>query len=89
MRRKTGNEPKYGRKSIRPCDRKTVKQRDIPKKMSKGDPLFLDQTEARRAEKIFLTPVPPPLLSKGLDDRPPSYLKIWIRHCVATEANTN
>ena len=38
-------------------------------------PLFLDQTEARRAEKIWgetrppAVP-PPPLLSKGLDDRP-------------------
>ena len=36
-------------------------------------PLFLDQTEARRAEKKFGGPPPlPPLfsLSKGLDDRP-------------------
>ena len=33
-------------------------------------PLFLDQTEAQRAEKIWGRPVPPPLLSKGLDDRP-------------------
>ena len=30
-------------------------------------PLFLDQTEARRTEKIFLGDRPPPLLSKGLD----------------------
>ena len=35
-----------------------------------GHPLFLDQTEARRAEKIFLRPEPPPL-SQGRDDRPP------------------
>ena len=34
-------------------------------------PLFLDQTEVRRAEKIFLGP---PL--------PPSFLKVWILHCV-------
>ena len=34
-------------------------------------PLILDQTEARRAEKIFLLP-PPPRLYKGLDDRPGS-----------------
>ena len=41
-------------------------------------PLLLDQTEARRAEKIVLetgTPLPPPLLpfplSLGLDDRAP------------------
>ena len=40
MRRKTGNKPKYGGKSIRPCDRKTLKQRDIRKQMSKGDVNF-------------------------------------------------
>ena len=42
--------------------------------------LFLDQTEARRAEKNLWRP-PPPLLSQGLDQRapPPSrYLKVWI-----------
>ena len=32
-------------------------------------PLFLDQTEARRAQKNVLKTVPP--LSQGLDDRPP------------------
>ena len=43
-------------------------------------PLVLDQTEAQRAEKNFLeTPSPPPL-SKGLDDRAPTYLKVWIKH---------
>ena len=44
--------------------------------------LFLDQTEARKVEKIFLETGPSPL-SKDLDDRsPPSlYLKVWIRHC--------
>ena len=31
-------------------------------------PLFLDQTEARRAEKSFF------------GDRAPPYLKVWIRH---------
>ena len=42
-------------------------------------PLFLDQTEARRAEEKNLRP--PPLLSQGLDDHPlPPYLKDWIRH---------
>ena len=35
-------------------------------------PLFLDKTEARRAEKTFLRP-PPPSPS-------PTYLKVWIRH---------
>ena len=45
-------------------------------------PLFLDQTKARRVEKNFLETCPPPPLSKGLDDRPPSpHLKVWIRHC--------
>ena len=34
-------------------------------------PFFLDQTEARRAENIFLGDRPPPPLSKGLDDPPP------------------
>ena len=47
-----------------------------------GHPLFLDQTEARRAEKNFIWDRPPSLisgsgwpslhpLSRGLDDRPP------------------
>ena len=47
-------------------------------------PLFLDQTEAQRAAKMFLETFPPPL-SKGLDDRPtssPPNLKFWIRHCM-------
>ena len=39
--------------------------------------LFLNQTEARRAEIFFLEERPP--LSEGLDDRPPPYLKVWIR----------
>ena len=36
-------------------------------------PLVLDQTEVRRAEKVFLETVPPPrpTLSQGLDDRDP------------------
>ena len=33
-------------------------------------PLFLNQTEARRAEKVFFETAPPPPLSQGLDDRP-------------------
>ena len=40
-------------------------------------PLFLDQTEARWAEKNILE-TPSPLLFQGLDDLPPSL--IWIRH---------
>ena len=44
-------------------------------------PIYLDQTEARRAEKIFWRPGPP--LSQDLDDRhhPPPYLKVWNGHC--------
>ena len=49
-----------------------------------GPPLFLDQNEARRTEKIFFEAGPAPL-SEGLHDRPnppppPPYLKIWICH---------
>ena len=45
-------------------------------------PLHLDQTEARRAEKIFFGGPPPPPLSQDLDDWPlPPYWKIWIHHC--------
>ena len=43
--------------------------------------LFLDQTEAQKAEKIILRPRP---YLRGLDNRcppPPSpYRKVWIRH---------
>ena len=49
-----------------------------------GPPLYLDQIEARKAEKYFFGR-PPPLLSQGLDDHTPpphpSYLKVCIRHC--------
>ena len=45
---------------------------------ARGPLLFLDQTEARRAEKFFLETVS--ALSKGLDDRPHPYLKVWIPH---------
>ena len=55
-------------------------------------PLFLDQTEAQRAEKYFWRPGPSPsskrewstsfplALSQDLNDRAPTYLKVWIRH---------
>ena len=51
---------------------------DIGEGPSPGPPLFLDQTEARRAKKNLLETAPP---SKGLDDWGPSYLKVSIRHC--------
>ena len=41
-------------------------------------PLFLDETEVQRDEKIIFGDHP--ALSKGMDDRPPPYLKIGIRH---------
>ena len=48
-----------------------------------GPPLFLDQTEARRAENNVFEPPP---LSQGLDDRPSTpYLKVWISHWVEAE----
>ena len=44
-------------------------------------PLFLHQTEARRAEKkIFVRPGPPLFSGSGWPDPPPSYLKVWFRH---------
>ena len=33
-------------------------------------------------KKIFLETAPPPPLSEGLDDLPPSHLKVWICHCM-------
>ena len=41
--------------------------------------LFLDQTEARTAQKNFFGDGAPPPLSQGLDDWVPPYLKVWIR----------
>ena len=46
---------------------------------ARSPPLFLDQTEGRRAEKIFFCDRPPPPLSQGLDDRPSTpYLGVWM-----------
>ena len=39
---------------------------------TRAPPLFLDQTVARGAEKIFFWNPPPP----------PPYLKVWIRHWI-------
>ena len=44
--------------------------RGEPRGARAPSPLFLDQTEARRTEKIFLGDLAPHL-SKGLDDRGP------------------
>ena len=44
-------------------------------------PLFLDQNEARRAEKnFFLRPGPSPPYLRVWMSTPASYLKAWIRH---------
>ena len=57
-----------------------------------GPPLFLDQTEALRAEKKFFGDRPLHL-SQDLDDRPhpppppPAYLRVWIRHCYCQVLN--
>ena len=42
---------------------------------------FLDQTEARRAEKVFWRPALPylGLCVTGPTPLPPPYLKVWIR----------
>ena len=42
--------------------------------------LFLGQTEARRAEKKFLSDRPPPYLRAWMTDPPPPYLGLWIWH---------
>ena len=45
-------------------------------------PLFLDQTEARRAEKNVFWGLRPPYLRDWMTPPPlPPYLKVWIRHC--------
>ena len=50
-----------------------------------GHPLFLDQTETRKAEKFFLeTGSPLPHLRVWRTWTPlPYYLKVWIWHCYA------
>ena len=48
-------------------------------------PLFLDQTEARRAEKYIFLQTGPPAFYKSLDDAPPPpppHLKVWSRQCI-------
>ena len=50
---------------------------------SHPSPLFLDQTEARRAEKNFLEDRTSPYLRVWMTAPPPPplILKVWIRHC--------
>ena len=47
--------------------------------------LFLDQTEAQRAERKTFRDASPPL-SQGLDDLAPPFLKVWICHCIQLHA---
>ena len=46
-------------------------------RIQEGPPLFLDQTEARRAEKRFFGDPPPT----------PLFLKVWIRHSLRADDN--
>ena len=46
-----------------------------------GHPLFLDQTETRRAEKNFFGDRPPSHLRVWMTWTPSPYLKVWIWHC--------
>ena len=51
--------------------------------------LILDQTEARRAEKVFWVRLPPHLFSgSGWPPRSP-HLKVWTRHCTKCAVNQN
>ena len=43
-------------------------------------PLFLDQNEARRADKNNFESAPPPYLRVWMNPPPPPYLKVWIHH---------
>ena len=45
-------------------------------------PLFLDQTEAQRAEKKFLETLPSSYLRVWMTAARPPYLKAWIRHWI-------
>ena len=49
-----------------------------------GPPLFLNQTEAQGAEKIFFGDCPPPPYLRVWMTAP-SYLNVWIRHCLTHE----
>ena len=53
---------------------------------ARASPLFLDQTEVRRAEKKFFETAPPLFSGSGWPAAPASfpYLKVWIRHCMFT-----
>ena len=51
-----------------------------PREGPGGPPLlFIDQSEAPGAEKVFLKP--PPTYLRVWMTGPLPYLKVWIRHC--------
>ena len=52
-----------------------------PKWPALPPPLFLDQNEAQRGNKIFFRDRTPPYLRVWMT-APPSYLKVWIHHCL-------
>ena len=54
-------------------------------------PLFLDSTEARRAEKVIILGDHPRFhpLCKGLDDRDPPFLKVWVWHWNVSHSTTS
>ena len=54
----------------------------LPRPQPRHPPLFLDQTEVRKAEKKFWRPgLPSPYLRVWMTTPPPPFLKVWIRHC--------
>ena len=58
-----------------------------------GPPLFLDQTEAQRAQKIFSETGPLPYLRAWMTVPPPPnpllYLNVWIPHCTCYRSKLN
>ena len=71
---KCGNQscPFLGVKDPKPCNVHAWSEGPFSWENLAVAPLFLDETEARRAENIFFKPPPsPPPLSQGLDDRAP------------------
>ena len=64
-------------------DRPVADRGEAPGGPASPSPLFLDQTEARRAEKKLFTTGLPPYLRVWMTalPPPPPYLKVWIPHC--------
>ena len=58
-----------------------IQERD-PGDPASPPPYFWTKLRPQGPKKRLLRPPPSPL-SQGLDDRPPPYLKVWIRHCSA------